>query len=65
MEPVWVVLAVAVISGPLTALVGLVNKGRKENHEDHAKVMQGLERIEGKIDNHLNWHIENPQEDKQ
>ena len=45
-------------------LVALINKFRKENHEDHDRVRHALERVsntidrvEGKVDSHLEWHI--------
>ena len=44
-------------------LVALIHKFRKENHEDHGRVRDALdrvsttmERVEGKVDSHINWH---------
>jgi len=36
--------------------VALIQKGRKENNQDHARVGQALDRIETKIDGHINDH---------
>jgi hypothetical protein len=36
--------------------VALIQKGRKENNQDHARVGQALGRIETKIDGHINDH---------
>lgn len=45
-------------------IVAVINKFRKENHEDHDKVRQALDRVshtmdrvEGKVDSHINWHL--------
>lgn len=37
-------------------IVALVEKGRKENARDHATVAGVLNRIEDKIDHHINDH---------
>jgi hypothetical protein len=37
-------------------LVALVEKGRRENKDDHNRVVQSLDRIENKIDGHINDH---------
>ena len=52
MEAVFVAL-IAAVGGILAALV---QKGRKENNQDHARVGQALDRIETKIDGHINDH---------
>jgi len=57
----------AVLGALITAvggvLVAIINKFRKENHEDHGRVREALEqvsntieRVEGKVDSHINWH---------
>lgn len=57
----------AVLGALITAiggvLVAMINKFRKENHEDHGRVRDALERVsatiervEGKVDSHINWH---------
>lgn len=49
-------IIVAVITGGFGLLVALVQKGRKENSTDHQTVVKTLERVEGKIDTHINDH---------
>jgi hypothetical protein len=49
-----VVASIAAIGGVLAALVqGL----RKENRSDHAVVANSLNRIETKLDNHIDDHL--------
>lgn len=57
-----VVALIASIGGILAALV---QKGRKENKEDHNVVAsllhtvhQDVKTVEKKIDNHINWHLD-------
>lgn len=52
MEAIIVAL-IAAVGGLLTALV---QKGRKENTRDHAMVVNSLNRIEEKIDDHIVDH---------
>ena len=59
---------IAAVLGAVVATVGgiivaLIDKFRKENHADHAKVMDVLDRVsttvdrvEGKVDRHIEWH---------
>lgn len=47
---------VAVIAAVGGVLAALVQKGRAENRSDHSMVVQGLNRIEGKIDRHVEGH---------
>ena len=59
---------IAAVLGALIAAVGaiivkLLDKFRKENHADHDRVRDALdrvsntiERVEGKVDSHINWH---------
>jgi hypothetical protein len=46
-------------------MVAIIQQFRRENRDDHAKVMDVLDRVshtidrvEGKVDSHLQWHIE-------
>lgn len=60
---------IAAILGALIAAVGaiivkLLDKFRRENHEDHDRVRQALDRVsntidrvEGKVDSHIDWHL--------
>jgi Na+-translocating ferredoxin:NAD+ oxidoreductase RnfG subunit len=48
-----VVALIAAVGGVLTALV---QKSRKENTRDHALVVEALDRIETKIDDHVRDH---------
>lgn len=52
-ETAVVVALISVVGG---VLVALVSKGRQENQIDHVLVMRGLERIETKVDGHINDH---------
>lgn len=47
---------VAVIVGGFALLGALVEFGRRQNHNDHGEVTRSLDRIEGKIDGHINDH---------
>jgi len=49
-------IIVAIIAAVGGVLVALVQKGRKENKDDHAMVVDALGRIEEKIDGHINDH---------
>ena len=62
-QPLAVVLAAA-ITAVGTILVALIQQFRRENRRDHGTVMDALdrvsntiERVEGKVDSHLEWHI--------
>ena len=49
-----IVAVIVAVGGVLAALVqGL----RKENHEDHATVAISLDRIENKLDSHIDDHL--------
>lgn len=49
-------IVVALIGSVSIVLVALVEKGRRENKGDHNRVVQSLDRIESKIDGHINDH---------
>ena len=54
MSEAIIVAAIAAFGGILAALVqGL----RKENRDDHAVVADSLNRIETKLDNHIDDHL--------
>jgi hypothetical protein len=60
MDPVWIPVIVAVISGPL---VVVIQKLRKENTAQHAEGRALLERVADKVDSvgqkldeHIGWH---------
>jgi len=62
MEPFVPVLA-AIVGAVGAIIVAVINQFRKENREDHAKVVDVLERVsttvdrvEGKVDRHIEWH---------
>lgn len=48
---------VAVIGGASLVLGSLVQAMRRENKNDHAVVAQSLDRIETKLDGHINDHL--------
>ncbi len=51
------IVVVAVIGAVGTILAGLVQVMRKENRDDHAVVADSLNRIETKLDNHIDDHL--------
>lgn len=48
---------VAVIAAVGTVLAALVQSMRKENRDDHAIVADSLDRIETKLDKHIDDHL--------
>jgi len=60
MEPVWVPIVVALITGPV---VVVLQKLRKENTDQHNEgrillkvIGNKVDKIGSKIDNHIGWH---------
>jgi hypothetical protein len=60
----WALVISAVVAAVGTVIVTLLTMFRKENRGDHAKVMEAIDRVsntvdrvEGKVDSHLEWHI--------
>ena len=60
----WALVISAIVAAVGTVIVPLLTMFRKENRGDHAKVMEALDRVsttvqrvEGKVDSHLEWHI--------
>ena len=49
-------VVVALIGATSVILVALVEQGRRENKNDHNRVSSALDRIETKIDGHINDH---------
>lgn len=49
-------ILVTVISGGFAVLVALIQKSRKENRTDHGMVVEGLKRVEDKVDTHIRDH---------
>lgn len=54
--PMTEAIVVALITGGFGVLIALVQRSRKENSNDHATVVKTLERVETKIDTHINDH---------
>ncbi len=50
-------ITVAVIAAVGGVLAALVQSMRKENRDDHAIVSDSLNRIETKLDNHIDDHL--------
>lgn len=51
----WVVpILVAVIGGPL---VVLVQQFRRESSEQHGVLASKIDKIDQKLDNHIEWHL--------
>jgi ribosomal protein L14 len=53
----------AVIASVGGIIVAVIQQFRQENRKDHGTVMEALdrvsntvERVEGKVDSHINWH---------
>lgn len=60
----WALVISAVVAAVGTVIVTLLTMFRKENRRDHGAVMDALnrvsttvQRVEGKVDSHLEWHI--------
>jgi cellobiose-specific phosphotransferase system component IIB len=51
------IVLVAVIGAVGTVLAALVQAMRKENRDDHAIVADSLNRIENKLDSHIDDHL--------
>lgn len=47
---------VAVISGGFGVIGILIQRSRKENRTDHGMVVEGLKRVEDKVDEHIRDH---------
>ena len=61
----WAFLIVGLSAAVASIIVAAIQQFRRENRNDHAKVMDVLDRVsntvdrvEGKVDSHLQWHIE-------
>lgn len=50
-------IIVAMIGGASLVLGSLVQSMRRENKNDHAVVAQSLDRIETKLDSHIDDHL--------
>lgn len=46
----------AIVTGAFLVLVALIERTRRENNRDHGNNAEKLDRIEGKIDGHINDH---------
>ncbi len=62
---VWIVpIAVALIGGPLAVLMKRFDTRNTEQHAENKAVLdlvlKGQDRIEAKVDRHIEWHAENP-----
>ena len=49
-------VVIALIGGGFTVVVALINKLIKENRHDHGIVADSLNRIESKVDRHIENH---------
>ena len=49
-------VVVTLIAGGFTVVVALINKLIKENRQDHGIVHHSLDRIEQKVDRHIENH---------
>ncbi len=60
----WALLISGSVAAVASIIVAVIHSFRKENRDDHAKVMLVLDqvsntmtRVEGQVDSHLEWHI--------
>ena len=58
-------IIVALVTAVGGVIVAVIHSFRKENHKDHATVMEAIdrvsntvERVEGKVDSHIQWHAQ-------
>jgi uncharacterized protein (UPF0210 family) len=58
-------IIVAIVTGTFAIVVALINKFRRENHDDHTNVISELkkvgrqvERVGDKVDRHIEWHAQ-------
>jgi hypothetical protein len=49
-------VAAALVTGAFVVLVALIEKTRRDNNRDHGENSVKLDRIENKIDGHINDH---------
>lgn len=49
-------VAVAIITGAFGILAAMIERTRRENNRDHGKNTTKLDRIEDKLDRHINDH---------
>ena len=49
-------ILVALITGGFGVMIAFVQVLRRENKSDHGFVVHTLDRIEGKLDNHIDGH---------
>ena len=49
-------VAAAIVSGAFLTLVAMIERTRRENNRDHGRNAEKLDRIEDKIDGHINDH---------
>jgi len=61
-DPIWLTLAVAVILGPLVAVIQNL---RKENSEQHSEarellheVIKTVDKVDNKLEKHIDWHLD-------
>ena len=60
----WGIVLAALIGLVGTVLTTLMMAFRKENHDDHATVMEAIrtiggnvDKIDSKLDSHIDWHL--------
>lgn len=60
----WALLLAGIVAAVASIIVAIITSFRKENRRDHGLVMEALgrvsntvDRVEGKVDSHLEWHI--------
>ena len=63
-EAIALVIA-AIVAALGSVIVALIKSFRSENRQDHARVMyelkavhRSVDRLDGKVDRHLEWHSE-------
>jgi hypothetical protein len=58
-------IIIALVTAVGGVIVASIHSFRKENHKDHARVWEAVEkvsntveRVEGKVDSHIEWHVQ-------
>ena len=68
MEPWWVPLAVATITGPIVVLMRRFDRRNTEQHDRNMEALQRIDRsvehvagqidrIDERLDDHIDWHL--------
>ena len=63
MEAVWVPVLVALIGGPVMWFLSRFDQRNTEQHAENQQVLTRIEnkvdRLDGRLDSHIDWHTHN------